>query len=115
MINLKALIYLVMLAVPASAFSEQVPFLADRHANQGVKCESCHNNTGKPESPSKGQCLMCHGGSYEKLAEQTDKLDINPHASHLGKEECVKCHRGHKPPTLVCARCHDFSQELHIK
>ena len=86
---------------------------ADRHIAQGAKCESCHLG-GKPGPVAKEQCLACHG-SYAKVAEQTDKLDINPHDSHLGQIECTKCHKGHKAPVVECNRCHDFSQDLHIR
>ena len=86
-----------------------------RHIARGLKCESCHADAAHPAPVKKEKCLSCHGGSYEKLAEQTDSLEINPHDSHLGKIECTKCHRGHKPAVLECARCHDFSRELHIR
>lgn len=104
---------LLLGAAAAPSLAEGVPALADRHIAQGAKCESCHPG-GKPGPVPKEQCLSCHG-SYAKVAEQTDKLDINPHDSHLGQIECVKCHKGHQPAVLECSRCHDFSQDLHIR
>ena len=57
-------------------------------------------------------CLKCHGGSYEKLAEQTAGGDINYHNTHLGPIACTECHQGHKPPKLVCDQCHEFSVKV---
>ena len=92
-------------------------FLADRHVAKLGNCAACHGAgmPAKGATVAKAQCLACHGGSYEKLAAQTDNLEINPHESHLGNIECTKCHRGHQKPVLECARCHDFSKELHIR
>lgn len=98
----------------AAAFATDAPApLADRHVAQGAKCESCHA-AGQGSPVAKDQCLACHG-SYAKVAEKTDALDINPHDSHLGPIDCSKCHMGHKPPVVECNRCHDFSKDLHIR
>ena len=110
-----ALGFLAAAAMAAGESPAAVQNLADRHIARGLKCESCHADAAHPAPVKKEKCLSCHGGSYEKLAEQTDSLEINPHDSHLGKIECTKCHRGHKPAVLECARCHDFSRQLHIR
>lgn len=81
-------------------------FLADRHVERGLKCDSCHT-TQPPKAVPTSQCQSCHGG-YDKLAKRTEKLDINPHDSHLENPQCGDCHRGHKKPTLVCDQCHSF-------
>lgn len=77
-----ALLAGVFLASPVLAADQH--FLADRHVAKGVKCESCHN-PGAPSSKNvtPQNCLKCHGGSYEKLAEQTAGGDINYHNTHL--------------------------------
>lgn len=97
----------------SEALAADGQMLADRHIARGAKCESCHAG-GNPGPVPKEQCLACHG-SYAKVAEKTDKLDINPHDSHLGQIDCSKCHKGHKPAVVECNRCHDFSQDLHIR
>uniref|UniRef100_UPI004028465F cytochrome c3 family protein n=1 Tax=Mesosutterella multiformis TaxID=2259133 RepID=UPI004028465F len=109
---------LALIFVTSAAFAADTPMLADRHVKAGVKCESCHGSDQAAKGPrtvKKETCLACHGGTYAKLAEKTDSLEVNPHDSHLGEIECTKCHRGHQKPVLECARCHDFSKELHIK
>ncbi len=111
--QLKALFCAAALGLSLTAFAADGQFLADRHVAKGVKCESCHK-AGPNAAPKKADCLACHGGTYAKLAEKTDKLEVNPHDSHQGEIECSKCHKGHKPAVLECARCHDFSKELHI-
>ena len=113
-----ALTALALIFVTSAAFAADPPMLADRHVKAGVKCESCHGSDQAAKGPrtvKKETCLACHGGTYAKLAEKTDSLEVNPHDSHLGEIECTKCHRGHQKPVLECARCHDFSKELHIK
>ncbi len=82
--------------------------LADRHSANNIPCTACHA-AGLPKAATAySNCLNCHGGSYEKLAERTDNGDINFHATHLGEPGCGECHRGHKPSVLVCEQCHEF-------
>lgn len=84
--------------------------LADRHANYGAQCASCH----AAKAPVAGarvkneSCLACHG-SYEKLAEKTKKAEPNPHRTHLGNVRCSDCHSGHSTPRLICNDCHKFN------
>ena len=73
------------------------------------------------------QCLSCHGGSYEALAEKTavnpeakrislsirdaaDYGDSNPHDSiHGGYSSCVNCHAKDREITdNQCMHCHDW-------
>jgi hypothetical protein len=82
-------------------------FLADRHKGAGIECSGCHKETPPKEEPAMEACLKCHG-PYEKLAAKGEKLEHNPHASHLGELECFNCHHGHKPSVDYCARCHTF-------
>ena len=106
-----ALLAGVFLASPVLAADQH--FLADRHVAKGVKCESCHNpGAASSKNVTPQNCLKCHGGSYEKLAEQTAGGDINYHNTHLGPIACTECHQGHKPPKLVCDQCHEFSVKV---
>lgn len=55
------------------------------------------------------QCLSCHGGSYEALAETTADYGLsNPHNSiHGGYNSCVNCHARDKEVTdNQCDNCH---------
>ena len=85
-------------------------FLANRHAQMGVKCEQCH----KAKMPKAGakvkneRCLACHQ-SYEALAERTKALNPNPHKTHLGNVRCTDCHAGHQQGKLMCNDCHKFN------
>ncbi len=87
--------------------SSAAGFLADRHAARGAACASCHKD-GPASAVDMTECLACHGGSYAKLAQRTDKSDINPHETHLGEAQCTACHAGHRAPQLACDNCHEF-------
>ena len=57
------------------------------------------------------QCLSCHGGSYEALAETTSSYEqSNPHDPlHGGYNSCVNCHARDKEITdNQCMHCHDW-------
>lgn len=57
------------------------------------------------------QCLSCHGGSYEALAEVASSYgQSNPHDSiHGGYNSCVNCHAKDKEITdNQCMHCHDW-------
>lgn len=79
-----------------------------KHASEGLQCADCHK-TDKPAAAAGVEvCLECHGG-YDKVAELTRALHGNPHDSHLGKMQCLKCHRVHAPSEILCLECHsDF-------
>ncbi len=71
--------------------------------------------TDQPAEPgayvSDEQCLSCHGGSYEALAETTSSYGLsNPHDSiHGGPNSCVNCHAKDKEITdNQCTHCHDW-------
>ncbi len=86
-------------------------FLADNHKSRGTDCSGCHK-----ESPSKQDvpvvvCLGCHG-DYGKVGTKTNKLDPNPHDSHLGEIECGKCHHAHKVPVNACNECHQLDMKV---
>ena len=82
-------------------------FLADRHKEAGIDCSGCHKESPPKGEPAMEACLKCHG-PYEKLAAKGEKLEHNPHGSHLGELECFNCHHGHKSSVNYCDRCHTF-------
>lgn len=60
------------------------------------------------------QCMSCHGGSYEAVAELTSDLgDWNPHNSmHGGYNSCVNCHEKDKEITFnYCENCHVYAPD----
>jgi fumarate reductase flavoprotein subunit len=86
--------------------------LGDKHKNAGVDCKSCHKEAPPSYLVPMQICLECHGGDYEKLAEQTTKVAPNPHDSHLGKAPCEFCHHAHKPSEYYCAKCHILDSKV---
>lgn len=79
-----------------------------KHASEGLSCADCHK-TDKPAAAAGVEvCLDCHGG-YDKVAALTKGMHNNPHDSHLGRMQCLKCHRVHAPSEILCLECHsDF-------
>ncbi len=66
---------------------------------------------GSGEFVSDEQCLSCHGGTYEALAEKTAQYgESNPHNSiHGGYNSCVNCHvRDKEISDNQCMKCHDW-------
>ena len=66
------------------------------------------------EYVSDEQCLSCHGGSYEALAETTSSLgDWNPHDPiHGGYNSCQNCHAKDKEITNnYCEHCHTYAPD----
>lgn len=94
---LSALI-LSALALSWSANASSAGFLADRHAQMGLKCESCHGPDAKnPEPPTIETCTQCH--PTQSLVEKTKNVKPrNPHVSphYQDKLECTNCHLGHE-------------------
>lgn len=105
-----ALMGALLLAFGTAGAAEQP--LANRHMAHGVDCVSCHGT----KTPQPGavvdnkNCLTCHQ-SYEALAKRTEKLEPNPHFSHLGNVRCSDCHSGHQQPKLLCNDCHKFNMQ----
>ena len=108
-------------------------YLAHEHAEFAIPCQTCHPRTisdslgeivtyarGGYETPLEEQeypkewCFQCHEhGSYEELVQFTkdyivDGEKVNPHDTHLGQEECYRCHRMHKQSLGInyCYSCH---------
>ena len=83
-------------------------FLADRHAQRGLDCSACHQETPPQYEVDIERCQTCHG-DYDALAKRTDATQpYNPHQTHLGEPECSDCHKGHQTPVLVCNDCHVY-------
>lgn len=83
-----------------------------KHASEGLQCADCHK-TSKPSAAAPVEaCLDCHGG-YDGVAKLI-KGEHNPHDSHLGRMQCLKCHRVHGPSEFICLQCHsefDFTDK----
>jgi len=86
-------------------------FLADKHKNSGTDCSGCHKESPPKQDAPMAVCLGCHG-DYPKVAAKTNKLDPNPHDSHLGEIECGKCHHAHKGSVNFCNECHQFDMKV---
>jgi fumarate reductase flavoprotein subunit len=86
-------------------------FLADKHKDRGTDCSGCHKKDLPKQDVPMAVCVGCHG-DYRKVAAKTDKLDPNPHESHLGAAECRKCHQAHKPSVNACNECHEFDMKV---
>ncbi len=86
------------------------------HHKEGVACKDCHGVEKPKDAPLQKACLDCHG-PYEKVAQRTRKLPVNPHDSHMGPVDCLKCHAVHEQPEVFegpCVECHvDF--EFKVK
>lgn len=61
-----------LLLVTTVANAADNAMLAERHAKRGVACTSCHVKSPN-DKPTMTQCLACHGGSYENLAQKPTK------------------------------------------
>lgn len=88
------------------------PQQADSSSSDGAKTEAVSGEAGAYVSDE--QCLSCHGGSYEALAERTADLgDWNPHDSlHGGYNACVNCHEKDKEITFnYCENCHVYAPD----
>ncbi|MBI4789201.1 MAG: cytochrome c3 family protein [Chloroflexi bacterium] len=82
-------------------------YLDNKHLSKGMACATCHTPSPPPNPPTSAACLTCHKGSYTALAEVTQRINPNPHKSHLGEAECADCHRGHRPFEYACKTCHN--------
>lgn len=112
-ISFFAIVLSVLLSVSFSGVtSTENVLLFDTHTALGTACVDCHGME-KPTKPaSADSCLACHGGDYETLAKTTEKLDPNPHYTHLGDMPCSECHNNHKPSVNMCASCHNIDMKV---
>ena len=91
-----------------------------------IKCTTCHVD-GRLTPPDAKICLACHREeSIVKAGERFNfesyfkdprdgseirkEVAINPHDNfHYGRtDQCVNCHREHRPSTVTCEKCHDI-------
>ena len=102
--------------------------LAEKHAQAGVSCTSCHGRslsesnmevvnylTGNYYSPlpelevSMDMCFTCHGDADTvalRTSTESSDLNLNPHLDHFGDLECSDCHHMHRASFDYCAECH---------
>jgi hypothetical protein len=102
---LLAVVSLVVFSVVGMAQQKQE--IKDLHGILGVSCMDCHGDKSPPQIPERETCLKCHK-SYPAVAERTEKLKPNPHASHDGWVPCTNCHSTHGTSRLYCNGCHTF-------
>jgi hypothetical protein len=116
-------------------FNER-PLLVAVHADAGLSCIDCHEQTEETKAYEKklyenGEyddpivmreydsdfCFQCHDG-YDVLAEKTAKYEEqwhrNPHKSHLEEPDCYECHRVHRPSNFACGSCHTAKWEERL-
>ncbi len=105
------LVSTLFLASACLTWAENKSFLADKHRNRGIPCNGCHEENPPGKEPSFQKCLACHG-DYSSVAQLTEKLKVNPHASHDGDLSCNLCHHAHKKSEDYCIKCHVFDYEV---
>lgn len=92
-----------------SAVAQEGPYLADRHAARGMKCETCHTSNNKLKTNGDLDiCSSCHGDYAAMIKRTNGKYETNPHAQHEGALPCSECHKGHKKGVNYCGGCHNF-------
>jgi hypothetical protein len=101
-----AIFSLLMFSI--SGIAQQKQEMKDIHGKLGMSCKDCHGDKSLPQVPERETCLKCHK-SYAAVAERTNKLKPNPHASHDGDVTCTNCHSTHGTPRLYCNGCHEFT------
>ena len=106
---------LAVALVAVFAIAGCAPQQADSGSSEGTKTQTVSSEAGAYVSDE--QCLSCHGGSYEALAERTADLgDWNPHDSlHGGYNACVNCHEKDKEITFnYCENCHVYAPDEEV-
>lgn len=112
------------LALAAFSFSAAAADFTSKHAENKVECTSCHK--AGFTAPKADACLACH--KQDDIVKATEKFNftarltdpktkkeiaheakVNPHDSyHFARtQNCLDCHREHKPSVNACATCHD--------
>lgn len=84
-------------------------------SEETAKSQAVSNEAGAYVSDE--QCMSCHGGSYEAIAELTADLgDWNPHDSlHGGYNSCINCHEKDKEVTFnYCENCHVYAPDEEV-
>lgn len=115
---------ILLASLAAAVLSTALPASAVDVKHKGLECTTCHKGGFVP--PKQETCLSCHkSDDIVKATERfnftttfTNPVDgttktsvapVNPHDNfHYGRtDECVNCHKEHKPSTLTCQTCHD--------
>ena len=115
--TLGALSTVVLVLALALGLAACAPQAADSGADaegSSAKTAQAAAGDGTGAYVSDEQCLSCHGGSYEALAETTSSYgQSNPHDSiHGGYSSCVTCHARDKEVTdNQCLHCHDWPHD----
>lgn len=82
-----------------------------KHAENGLKCEDCHETDKPTKKASQKACISCHGeipGSVKKYHDGGKPMEFNVHDSHQGAIRCTFCHSSHRVAKLYCGECHKF-------
>ena len=104
-----ACIVALCMALAACAPAAEPKTAGDESGDAATEMAETGDGTGAYVSDE--QCLSCHGGSYEALAETTSSYEqSNPHDPlHGGYNSCVNCHARDKEITdNQCMHCHDW-------
>lgn len=108
-LKLVAAVCALTVGVALFACAPQQPVTDADQAAGGTAEEQVDATAEAGQYQSDEQCLSCHGGSYEALAETTADYGLsNPHNSiHGGYNSCVNCHARDKEVTdNQCDNCH---------
>jgi hypothetical protein len=100
-----------VLSLSSPTLAAEGLFLADKHKDRGTDCSGCHRENPPKQDVPMAICLGCHG-DYQKVAAKTNKLDPNPHDSHLGEVDCGRCHHAHKASVNACNECHQMDMKV---
>ncbi|WP_302405195.1 cytochrome c3 family protein [Adlercreutzia equolifaciens] len=104
-----ACIVALCMALAACAPAAEPKTAGDESGDAATEMAETGDGTGAYVSDE--QCLSCHGGSFEALAETTADYGLsNPHGSiHGAPVSCVNCHAKDKELTdNQCTKCHSW-------
>lgn len=104
----------IVLVVVALVAIIAIAGCAPQQASDSASKESAAETAQTGMYVSDEQCMSCHGGTYESVAELTADLgDWNPHGSlHGGYNSCVNCHAKDQEVTYnYCNQCHVYAPD----
>ncbi len=97
----------------AMAATPPTQVIKGAHLENGLACEDCHGVDEPDKAATQDACIDCHGDMYDTnwitFVEKDHDYEHSPHESHESPIDCTKCHGSHKPSTLFCNTCHDFT------
>ena len=109
-----AIVSALMLCLCLAACASQTDPSQDTPAssdNAAVQSSTTDTASADGMFVSDEQCMSCHGGSYEAVAQLTESYGLsNPHdSSHGGYNSCVNCHAKDKEISdNKCENCHSW-------